>query len=167
MKEKIFNKKVLIIVGIVILILILGIVFKNQIRNGIYNIKTSGINKDIIIEVLWAKSNSLDSIQPLETGHSSTTMEYYIDLSKKTIYYVEDYNVYQPGEKDYGHHYTLKNSKKLTNEEIEEFKSIENMESDSTIFSVGGTYYRVTYNNKTIDTTFSNSTIKDIINSLK
>lgn len=46
MKEKIFNKKMIIIVGIIILILILGIVFKNQIRNGIYNIKTSGINLD-------------------------------------------------------------------------------------------------------------------------
>ena len=161
MKEKVFNKKTYIILGIILLILIFGFIFRNQIKNGIYNIKTSGISKDIIIK------EKTGTNYVLETGYASTTIEYYVDISKQTIYYVEDYNVFKPGEKDYGHHYTLKNSKKLSNEEIEEFKNLVNLEYDYTINSDTPLYYEITYNGQTVETTLYNSTIKNIINNLK
>jgi len=161
MKEKVSNKKIFIILGIIILILILGFIFKNQIKNGIYNIKTSEMSKDIIIREKEGMNYVLD------TGYASTIREYYVDISKQTIYYVEDYDVYKPGEMDYGHHYTLKNSKKLSNEEIEEFKNLVNLDYDYTINADTPLYYEITYNGQTVESTLYNSTVKNILNNLK
>jgi len=88
-----------------------------------------------------------------------------VDLDKKTIYYVEDYNVYQPGAKNYGHHYSLKNFKKLSNEEISKLINIVNTETNNTITSNTITYYNITYNGKTISSV--DTSISNIINSLK
>lgn len=163
--KKIFDKKIFIILCVIIFVLVIGFIFRNQIKNGIYNIKVSGISKDITIIPYRSNSSNLNSIlREKETGYASTETEYYIDFNKQTIYKVEDYNVYQLDDKNYGHHYSLKSSKKLNDIEIEEFKNIESLESDVT--SDTTYYYIIKYKDKTLKSTLSNSTIKNIINSL-
>ncbi len=169
-KSKIKKIKYIIIICIILSILLIFFIFRNQIGNIIFNIQMIGVNKDIKIQELGGNSS--------DGGYASTSYDYYIDLSKKKIYKIEDYFVYgvtfSQGKK--GDHYKLKKTKKLSEEEINEILKLTNLESDYNSSETNmilsnldkATYYTITYNQKTIKLTKSTANIiSNIITNMK
>ena len=168
------KKKWILIIVIIIVLFILGIIFRPYINNWIFNIRMMGVNKDIIIEKC--------DVNITAGGYATISDYYYVDLNKKKMYHVEDYYVYgvtsSVGEA--GSHYTLKGIKKLTNDEITEIMHLANLESDYDMDSYNindsvdknglipflaspfSYYYRITFNEKTIE--LNDTTASKLVN---
>lgn len=142
--KKIFNKKIFIVLGIILIIMILGFIFKEPIKENIYKNKMNNINKDITIVSEVAIGLMSDG------GSSPTPTYYYVDLSTSTIYNT-----------------SLKKSKKLTNAEIEELKNLTNLDSeiiDNSPLRIG--YWSVIYDEKKITLNNLPDSVYDILKKL-
>lgn len=142
--KKIFNKKVYIVLGITFMIIILGFIFKDNIKETIYQNRLNSINRDIVIVNKVAVGLMSDG------GSSPSSTYYYVDLSTLTIYNT-----------------SLKKSKKLNNTEIEELKKLTNLESetiDNSPLRLG--YWTVLYNEKNVTLNSLSDSVMEIIKEL-
>lgn len=173
------KNKIQIVVGIIIILLVVLIIINIQnITNLYYNIRMSGVSKDIKI------TQEEDPVEP--TGACGAYDEYYIDLNKKKIYKVQcNFNYATTSKKQ--ETYILKKSKVLTDTEIKKILELTNLESDyihnnkftnNTAGDVNeenikhstnliSKYYRICYEGKTIELKTSTAEIiENIINEI-
>ena len=142
--KKMFNKKIFIVLGIIFIIMILAFIFKDNIKETIYQNKLNSINRDIVIVREVAVGLMSDG------GSSPTSITYFVDLNSATIY-----------------DNSLKKSKKLDNEEIEELKKLADSESetiDNSPFRMF--YYTIVCNGKQVTLNNLSDSVYDIINEL-
>lgn len=142
--KKMFNKKIFIVLGIIFIIMILAFIFKDNIKETIYQNKLNSINRDIVIVREVAVGLMSDG------GSSPTSITYFVDLNSATIY-----------------DNSLKKSKKLDNGEIEELKKLADSESeiiDNSPFRMF--YYTIVCNGKQVTLNNLSDSVYDIINEL-
>lgn len=171
MKKK---TKIIIIICIVLVVAIFLFFNKYRLQDLMFNIQMVGVDKDIIIEKRGG---------PVHIGgYATTSYDYYVDLDKKIIYEVLNYDVYgatiEPGEA--GSHYRIERTKNLNNDEISDILKLTEVEpnsnssSNSQVLSRYSSffdepiYYNIKYNSKV--TSVSNETatpLRNIINSMK
>lgn len=154
------KNKIKIVVGIIIIFLSVLIIINIQnITNLYYNVRMSGVSKDIKI---------IQEEEPGEiTGTSGVYYEYYIDLNKKRIYKVQcDFN-YATNSKN-KETYILKKSKAVTDIEIKKILELTNLESDYIHNNnLSSKYYRICYEDKIIELKASTAEIiENIINEI-
>lgn len=175
MKKKIKIIIIICIVLVVAIFLFFKFINKYTLQDLMFNIQMIGVDKDIIIEERGG---------PVHIGgYATSSYDYYVDLDKKIIYKVLDYDVYggatiESGEA--GSHYTIERTKNLNNDEISDILKLTEVEpnsnssSNSQVLSPISSffdepiYYNIKYNSKV--TSVSNETatpLRNIINSMK
>ena len=143
--KKMFNKKIFIVLGIIFIIMILAFIFKDNIKETIYQNKLNSINRDIVIV-------RKDAVGLMSDGGflPPTSITYFVDLNSATIY-----------------DNSLKKSKKLDNEEIEELKKLADSESEIIDNSpIRMFYYTIVCNGKQVTLNNLSDSVYDIINEL-
>ena len=155
--KKLSKKGKVICIFSVIVICILFFAFRYQIVNAYYNFRMLGVNKDITIY----KSSGTNM-----GGYASSIYKYYIDIDKKKIYKVEEYEVWRPeNSQQEGKKYFLKATKKLKDDELEEIIELTNLESDYTENTSGFSplsnhaHYSIEYQGKEIELELSTASI--------
>lgn len=159
------------VVGILLLRASSKIINKYTLENFKFYVQMLGVDKDIVISE-WSYSTDIG-------GYATSSYGYFIDLDKKKIYKILDYYVYGVATKngEWGHHYSIKGTKDLSDEEINDVLKLTEIEQSSNsnsnsslndIFSDRTIYYTIKYKNKT--TTISEQTaspLVKILNSIK
>ena len=159
------KKKIIICVLIifVILLLLFNFVSLYIFTDLWFNIKMISVDKDIIIE-------KVDT--PMIGGYANSSLYYYIDLDKKKMYEVTEYNIWGITSKlgEEGEHYFIENTKKLSDKEIEDILQLyetskmqnsspaqteapiqetDDLEGSIPTYPINNTSYLLTYNDDT------------------